>query len=95
MLESWRGVYLIRDCSDGKGYVGSAYGADNLLGRWQEYGRTGHGQNVLLRKRDHRNFQFSILERLPETAEPKLVIERERRWKLRLGTAAPNGLNLN
>lgn len=95
MLESWRGIYLIRDLSDGKAYVGAAYGADNLLGRWREYGRSGHGQNILLRQRDHRNFQFSILERLPETADARQVIERERRWKLRLGTAAPQGLNLN
>lgn len=95
LLESWRGIYLIRDRLDGKGYVGSAYGADNLLGRWLNYSRTGHGDNKLLRGRDPAGFRFSILERLAETSEPLIVIERERRWKLRLGTAFPEGLNLN
>jgi hypothetical protein len=34
-LREWRGIYYIYDVSDGKGYVGSAYGEQNLLGRWQ------------------------------------------------------------
>jgi hypothetical protein len=33
-LNEWRGVYFIFDTRDGKGYVGSAYGESNLLGRW-------------------------------------------------------------
>jgi len=32
-LSQWRGIYYIFDISDGKGYVGSAYGSWNLLGR--------------------------------------------------------------
>lgn len=94
-LEGWRGIYFIRDISDGKAYVGSAYGADNLLGRWLSYGSSGHGGNVLLKGRDAKNFQFSILERLAETADPKQVIARENSWKVRLGTRAPQGLNAN
>jgi hypothetical protein len=50
-LRHWRGVYYIFDKSDGKGYVGSAYGEDNILGRWENYAVTGHGGNVLLRER--------------------------------------------
>jgi hypothetical protein len=34
-LAEWRGIYYIFDTSDRKGYVGSAYGPNNLLGRWQ------------------------------------------------------------
>jgi hypothetical protein len=94
-LESWRGIYLIKDHSDGMCYVGSAYGADNLLGRWLSYGRSGHGGNVLLKGRNPSNFQFSILERLPETVDPKQVIQRENSWKERLGTRVPLGLNAN
>ena len=30
----WRGIYYIFDTSDAKGYVGSAYGEYNPLGRW-------------------------------------------------------------
>lgn len=51
-LRNWRGIYLIVDQVDGKQYVGSAYGAENLLQRWREYARTGHGGNSLLRQRD-------------------------------------------
>ena len=34
-LQQWRGIYFIFDVSDGKGYVGSATGDDNILGRWK------------------------------------------------------------
>lgn len=51
-LSEWRGVYFILDGADGKGYVGSAYGAENLRDRWLRYVRTGHGGNKLLRERD-------------------------------------------
>ena len=40
-LSHWRGIYYIYDVSDGKGYVGSAYGKDNLLGRWRCYADIG------------------------------------------------------
>jgi hypothetical protein len=40
-LAEWRGIYYIFDTSDGKGYVGSAYGVDNLLGRWKNYAASG------------------------------------------------------
>src|SRR4030095_11390327 len=61
-LSQWRGIYYIFDTSDGKGYVGSAYGASNLLGRWRGYGVSGHGGNTLLRQRDPKNFRFTILQ---------------------------------
>jgi hypothetical protein len=35
-LKHWRGIYYIYDESDGKGYVGSACGASNLLGKWRQ-----------------------------------------------------------
>jgi hypothetical protein len=63
-LSQWRGIYYIFDSSDGKGYVGSAYGSDNLLGRWRNYAASGHGDNKLLRKRDPRQFRFTILQRV-------------------------------
>ena len=44
-LAEWRGIYYIFDVSDGRGYVGSAYGTDNLLGRWRNYAASGHGGN--------------------------------------------------
>ena len=63
-LSHWRGVYLIIDQSDGKQYVGSAYGAENILQRWTDYSRTGHGGNKLLRGCDPANLRFGILQRV-------------------------------
>lgn len=94
-LQGWRGIYLIRDTTDGRGYVGSAYGTDNILGRWRNYAASGHGDNVLLRRRDPKTFVFSVLERLADNLSPSDVIEREVSWKIRLGTRAPDGLNMN
>ncbi len=94
-LAQWRGIYYILDTSDGKGYVGSAYGGDNLLGRWLSYAARGHGGNRLLRRRDPRNFRFSILQRVsPDMNSPK-VIRLESSWKVRLHTHEPLGLNAN
>jgi hypothetical protein len=94
-LKQWRGIYLIIDQSDGKQYVGSAYGAENLLQRWLEYSRSGHGGNKHLRARDPTNFRFSILQRLAPDLDDATVVGVEKTWKDRLGTRAPAGLNEN
>jgi hypothetical protein len=94
-LEQWRGVYLIWDASDAKAYVGSAYGTANILGRWESYAATGHGGNKHLRGRDPTNFRFTVLERVSPDMPNDEVIRRERSWKRRLHTAAPQGLNEN
>ena len=44
-LSQWRGIYFIFDESDGQGYVGAAYGKENILGRWLNYAKRGHGGN--------------------------------------------------
>lgn len=94
-LRQWRGVYFIFDTSDGKGYVGSAYGEDNLLGRWENYAARGHGGNRLLRQRDPRNFRFTILQIVAHDMQPSNVIRLEASWKRRLHTRQPFGLNEN
>jgi hypothetical protein len=94
-LQQWRGIYYIFDSSDGKAYVGSAYGKDNILGRWREYAKSGHGGNHHLRKRDPSNFIFTILERVSPDMESNAVIEQEVNWKQRLHTRYPFGLNEN
>jgi hypothetical protein len=73
-LSQWRGIYYIFDTSDGKGYVGAAYGENNLLGRWQNYAAHGHGGNSLLRQRDPRNFRFTILQRVSPDLDARDVI---------------------
>jgi hypothetical protein len=94
-LAQWRGIYYIFDSSDGKGYVGSAYGESNLLGRWLNYAASGHGGNALLKKRKPQHFRFTILERVSPDMEPADVIRLESSWKQRLHTRAPYGMNDN
>jgi hypothetical protein len=95
VLSQWRGIYYIFDPTIWMGYVGSAYGKDNLLGRWLEYAASGHGGNILLRKRDPKAFQFTILQRVSPDMDGDDVIRLEGAWKERLHTRAPLGLNDN
>ncbi|HEY5137715.1 MAG TPA: GIY-YIG nuclease family protein, partial [Methylococcales bacterium] len=95
ILSQWRGVYYTFDASDGKAYVGSAYGNTNLLGRWENYAATGHGNNKLLRNRKPDHFQFSMLERVSPDMDTDEVIRLESSWKERLHTRSPSGLNEN
>ncbi len=93
-LRQWRGIYFILDVSDGKGYVGAAYGAENLLGRWQNYAKSGHGGNKRLRERKSENLRFSILQRVSPDMESQDVQSLEASWKDRLHTRQ-FGLNDN
>lgn len=94
LLAEWRGIYFILDQSDGRGYVGSACGGENILGRWLSYTASGHGGNAELRNRDPSNFRFSILERVSPDLPAEDVIRIEEGWKLRLHTRR-FGLNKN
>ena len=93
-LSQWRGIYLIFDQSDGRWYVGSAYGKENILGRWVNYSASGHGGNRQLRHRDPNNFHFSILERVSPDMETEDILQLENSWKTRLSTRS-HGLNDN
>src|SRR6266849_734999 len=95
VLSQWRGIYYIFDTCDGKGYVGSAYGDGNLLGRWLNYAASSHGGNSQLRKRDPNTFRFTILQRVSPDMEADNVIKLESTWKERLHTRQPFGLNDN
>ena len=94
-MSQWRGIYVIHDLSDGKSYVGSAYGEENILQRWREYARSGHGGNKHLRGRDATNFRFAILQRLSPDLPDAEVIRAEATWKERLLSRWPSGLNDN
>jgi hypothetical protein len=94
-LSRWRGIYFIFDDYDRKGYVGSAYGRDNLLGRWRNYESNGHGGNRLLRLRNPNSFRFTILQRVSPDMDADDVIRLEASWKTRLHARAPFGLNDN
>jgi hypothetical protein len=107
-IESWKaalgnvaGVYVIADNSDGRHYVGSAYGGDGLWSRWAAYAKTGHGGNAELKsllagkESDHsENFQFAILEVCDLNAGDDFILGREAHWKAVLRTR-DFGLNGN
>jgi len=93
-LAEWRGIYFILDEKSGKGYVGSAYGLENIHGRWVNYKKTGHGNNKLLLNCNPSDLRFSILERVSPDMDPKEIISRENSWKERLHTRE-FGLNIN
>ena len=94
-MSQWRGIYYIVDVSSNKGYVGSAYGKDNIIGRWGTYATTGHGGNKLLRGRKPSNLRFSILERVSPDLDVAEVVRIEASWKQRLNTMVPHGYNEN
>jgi len=87
-LKSVKGVYLITDMTNGKHYVGSAYGNDALWQRWKEYTTTGHGDNKKLKKIINKegfdytkNFQFSVLEISAKSIDDDEIRNRENHWK--------------
>ena len=88
-LENAKGVYLITDISNGKRYVGSAYGTIGLWSRWSCYVATGHGYNEELTnligthgiEYARSNFKFALLEHRTMKTDDQIVIDREQYWK--------------
>ena len=84
-LQNQKGVYLITDKSNGKNYIGSAYGENMLLGRWKSYVKTGHSGNVGLKKLEisyiKNNFEYTILDIYKSSTNDKIILERESWWK--------------
>lgn len=99
-LSNVAGVYLILAQKTGDLYIGSAYGASGIWGRWKNYAESGHGSNVKLKQLieidpDYpKSFRFSVLHILPRTMSREEVIQREKEYKIKLGTRA-TGLNSN
>lgn len=101
-LENMKGVYVITDKSNGKKYVGSAYGQSGIWSRWSEYVGSGHGNNdelsELISKHGigyaAKHFQFALLELFPMKKEDDGIIERETYWK-RVLLAHTHGYNRN
>lgn len=101
-LSSVKGVYVITDQTNGKLYIGSAYGQEMIWSRWSEYVRSYHGGNKGLRKilNDYgkeyieKNFTFALLETFKSTVEDSVIIQRESYWKDVLATRK-HGYNEN
>lgn len=84
-LQNQKGIYLITDISNGKNYVGSAYGENMILGRWKAYIKSGNGGNIGLKLLtfDHikKNFKYSILDIYKSSTDDQIIIDRENWWK--------------
>jgi hypothetical protein len=90
-------VYLLVDVDSGQQYVGSAKGADSLLGRWLEYSAGGDGGDVGLKaaaKDGPRNYQVSVLEVVGEYTADETIEQLESYWKNKL-LSRRFGLNRN
>ncbi len=85
-LRHWRGIYLIVDTRDGARYVGSAYGAENFLGRWQAHVAGEVGVTRELSRRNPNDFVFTILDLLSPVASVDEVTRLEQTWMDRLQT---------
>ena len=87
VLRSVKGVYLLVDIDSGHQYVGSAKGAESLLGRWISYADGGDGGNVGLRaaaRNGRRNYQVSVLEVVDENTPDDTIERIESYWKGKL-----------
>jgi hypothetical protein len=93
-LKAVNGIYGIADQSNGKLYVGSAYGYEGIWGRWKVYAETnGHGNNDMLvellsKNKDYAwdHFQWFILETFPLNVTDDYAIQRENLYKLKFCT---------
>lgn len=102
-LEHAKGIYLITDTSNGKRYVGSAYGDTGIWSRWTCYVETGHGGNRELKnviqqagiEHARKYFRFALLEHRTNKTDDRIVIERECYWKNVLLTRGDYGYNKN
>jgi len=90
-LSTVKGIYLISDKSNGKLYVGSAYGENAFWQRWSAYMENGHGGNKMLKAiiakngiKYCENFIFSILEICNMNTMDEEIINKEAFWKKRL-----------
>lgn len=102
-LGNVKGIYVICDKSNGKKYVGSAYGDAGVWSRWSCYASTGHGYNDelvdLINKKGldyaRQNFQISLLEVISMRTDDEAIIRRESFWKEVLLTRTEFGYNKN
>lgn len=94
VLKNSKGIYLLTCPRTKEQYVGKADGEQGFWGRWQEYIRTGHGDNVALKSRDPSDYHASILEVAGTASTAEELMKMEQLWKSKL-KSQEMGLNRN
>jgi hypothetical protein len=84
ILKYAQGVYVLTCPKTREQYVGSASGIEGFWQRWMDYARTGHGGDVILKKREPSDYQVSILEVAGSSAQRDDIVKMEERWKRKL-----------
>ena len=99
-LMNIKGVYVIT-FSDGRNYVGSAYGDVGIWSRWSSYAISRHGGNAEMRDLDEATSgafimgaRFTLIEAWPTRTEDSLIVNRENYWKNAL-MSRKTGINRN
>ena len=94
-LSGFRGVYFIFDRALKKGYVGAAFGEENIWQRWSRHVAVG-GDARELKRCNPDDFIFTILQLVGQSTLKDDVEKLESSWKGRLHTRDPGfGLNAN
>ena len=92
-LSGYKGIYFIFDRALHKGYVGAAYGPENIWQRWSRHAAVG-GDARELKRSNPDDFVFSILQLVGQSTRKEEVEKLEASWKRRLHTRE-FGLNAN
>lgn len=98
-LENVTGIYMLMDRSNGKKYIGSAYGQEGIWHRWTSYIYSQNGGNKELLQLDNEyiknNFNFTLLEWYALGTDIDFIISRENYWKKVMLSKTENGFGYN
>ncbi len=98
-LENITGIYMLLDRSNGKKYIGSAYGQEGIWQRWSSYIYSQNGGNKELLQLDNdyirKNFNFTLLEWYVIGTDIEFIISRENYWKQVMMSKKADGFGYN
>lgn len=98
-LENITGIYMLSDRTNGKRYIGSAYGQEGIWQRWSVYIYSQNGGNKELLQLDNdyirKNFNFVLLEWYVIGTDIEFIFARENYWKQVMMSRKADGFGYN
>ena len=98
-LENVTGIYMLFDRSNGKKYIGSAYGQEGIWQRWScyIYSKNGGNKEMLQLNNEYirKNFTFTLLEWYAIGTDKEFIISRENYWKKVMLSRKSDGYGYN